>query len=408
MDPRDVSTIWRSKSLTFDALIEHALVQMFGVTAEGLQKLKTDPDGEGSLIGQHTFFKDALAPGDNLNLLTLKFLEYLENEMKRIEDQISNSADRQITIELQSWTRKLLVMASTNALLGPTLLRKDPDVPSMLWEWEEDFNTFSLGLPHWMMKRAVANREKMIQAFGRHIFDKDALCFVTVQEELMKRRGLSDRDIGAGNFCLWSAVQANAPLTAFWLLHFICVLPGYMEKIRREVAPAFDPSSGNLTDISHLVNNTPLLNAMYHETLRYTSGALSVRKVEEDTIVAGYAFLAGSLVMMPVRPGHFDPGVFGNDVDEFVPDRFLREDDKQSGRRNPGTKALRPFGGGNTLCPGRHFATNEIFAFVATVVHRFDLEPVAGQAMAKPDMKVSQVGTHVGDREVKLCLRIRS
>jgi cytochrome P450 len=181
-----------------------------------------------------------------------------------------------------------------------------------------------------------------------------------------------------------------------------------MEKIRSEVAPAFDPSSGSLTDISHLINDTPLLNSMYQETLRYTSGPLSVRKVEEDTTVAGYRFLAGSLVMMPARPGHFDSEVFGNDAAEFIPDRFIREDDKQSGRRNPGTKLLRPFGGGNTLCPGRHFAIIEILAFVATMVYRFDLEPVAGQLMAKPDMKAPQVGTYVADREVKLCLRIRS
>jgi cytochrome P450 len=181
-----------------------------------------------------------------------------------------------------------------------------------------------------------------------------------------------------------------------------------MVKIRNEVTPAFDPSSGSLADISYLVNNTPLLNSMYQETLRYTSGALGVRKVEEDTVIAGYRFLAGSLVMMPARPGHFDSEIFGNDMTEFVPDRFIREDDKRSGRRNPGTKVLRAFGGGNTLCPGRHFAANEVLAFVATMVYRFDLEPVVGQVMAKPDMKAPQVGTYVADREVKLCLRIRS
>jgi hypothetical protein len=205
MDPRDVSTVWRSKSLTFDGLVEQAIVSMFGVTAEGAEKLKTDPDGEGSLIGQHTFFKDALAPGDNLNLLTQKFVEHLEKEIRQTKDQILGSTNGQMKIDLQSWTRKLLVVASTNAMLGPTLLQEDPDVISMLWEWEGDYNTFSLGLPNWMMRRAVANREKMMQTFGRHIFDKDALWFVTIQEERMKRRGLSDRDIGAGNFSLWSA-----------------------------------------------------------------------------------------------------------------------------------------------------------------------------------------------------------
>jgi hypothetical protein len=178
---------------------------MFGVTREGAEKMKTDPDGEGSLIGQHTFFKDAFAPGDNLNLLAQKFLEYLDKEMKKTKNQILESVNGQMTIDLQSWTRKTLVVAATNVVLGPTFLQEEPEVISMLWEWEEDQSTFSLGLPNWMMRRAVANREKMMQTFGRHIFDKDALWFVRTQEERMKRRGLSNRDIGAGNFCIWTA-----------------------------------------------------------------------------------------------------------------------------------------------------------------------------------------------------------
>jgi cytochrome P450 len=36
--------------------------------------------------------------------------------------------------------------------------------------------------------------------------------------------------------------------------------------------------------------------------------------------------------------------------------------------------ALRPFGGGTTLCPGRHFATNEIMGGLAALLLRLEIE----------------------------------
>lgn len=40
--------------------------------------------------------------------------------------------------------------------------------------------------------------------------------------------------------------------------------------------------------------------------------------------------------------------------------------------------AFRAFGGGATLCPGRHFASTEILAFVSVMLLRFDIKPVSG------------------------------
>src|SRR4051812_15910065 len=110
------------------------------------------------------------------------------------------------------------------------------------------------------------------------------------------------------------------------MLHYILFIPGLQDKVRLEIAPAFDSSTGKLTNLPHLLNDCPLFNSIYHEVLRYTSAAVGVRKVEEDTIIAGFTFLEGALVMMPVRPFHFDPAVFGDDANEFVPDRFIRDE----------------------------------------------------------------------------------
>ena len=47
-------------------------------------------------------------------------------------------------------------------------------------------------------------------------------------------------------------------------------------------------------------------------------------------------------------------------------------------RKRPSRACFRAFGGGTTLCPGRHFATNAILALTAMFFLRFDMAPSAG------------------------------
>lgn len=200
LNPRDVAAVWKSKSLSLDALIEDGLVTMFGVTPKGVQQLQSDPDGKGPLLlHNHTYLKESLASGGSLEVLTRGFVDYLDIELQKVSNQGT------IEVGLQEWVRLVLTVASTNASLGPEILKQEPELITRLWEWERDFQTLTLGLPAWMMKRAHKNRELMIQGFSRHVSDKNALEFLRHLVVLMRRRGMSDRDIGAGNFSFWSA-----------------------------------------------------------------------------------------------------------------------------------------------------------------------------------------------------------
>lgn len=49
------------------------------------------------------------------------------------------------------------------------------------------------------------------------------------------------------------------------------------------------------------------------------------------------------------------------------PDRFVKSPKLQN------SKSYRPFGGGNTLCPGRHFSKIAIAYAVAEMVSQFDI-----------------------------------
>ncbi|TBU62200.1 cytochrome P450 [Dichomitus squalens] len=58
--------------------------------------------------------------------------------------------------------------------------------------------------------------------------------------------------------------------------------------------------------------------------------------------------------------------------DNFVPDRFLRDGKPNLSIRDPATVA---FGFGRRICPGRYFADETMFIFVASVLHTFNISP---------------------------------
>ncbi|KAI1415446.1 hypothetical protein F5Y13DRAFT_144382 [Hypoxylon sp. FL1857] len=65
--------------------------------------------------------------------------------------------------------------------------------------------------------------------------------------------------------------------------------------------------------------------------------------------------------------------VWGEDAGEFQARRFFQESGKL-GKYDP--VAFRGFGGGTTLCSGRHFAATEMLAFVSCII-RFDARPLS-------------------------------
>jgi len=120
-------------------------------------------------------------------------------------------------------------------------------------------------------------------------------------------------------------------------------------------------------DIHKLLENSPLLEASFHETLRVTSINSSARDIEAPVIVGNKTLQPGSKLLMPYRQLHLEESVFGPQPKRFNPDRFLKNEGLS---RSPNFK---PFGGGSTLCSGRFIAKRQVMAFVASVIHLYEL-----------------------------------
>ena len=142
---------------------------------------------------------------------------------------------------------------------------------------------------------------------------------------------------------------------------------------RKEISPALRDDEN--IDIESLNRSCPVLNAAFNETLRMSAFSGSVRFVMDATNLGCKRLQPGSRLL------HFDKEIFGKNADDFDPFRFLQNEQRTHASN------IRPFGGGRTMCPGRVAARQSVMAFVARLLHKFDVEPLPGLSPHQPDLK---------------------
>jgi cytochrome P450 len=205
----------------------------------------------------------------------------------------------------------------------------------------------------------------------------------------------------------------------------IITTPGLVDRVREEIAPLFTPKGVSsrplrINDPDQLWRNLPLLRSIFYEVLRTCGGTVSNRLVIEDTIVSGLLFKKDTLIMLPTRPQHMDPAIWGEDWDQFVPDRFIRMDDKGGKfgswargeveekdferRRQAKERMMRPFGGGVSLCPGRFFAIYELSALIACLIWQYDISLKEGEKMPTVDLRTPNLGVMAPTHDLKVRL----
>lgn len=126
-------------------------------------------------------------------------------------------------------------------------------------------------------------------------------------------------------------------------------------------------TSDSSIDMVYILHSCPLLNSIWDETMRVTAFGASVRFVTKDIALGGKILRKGNRIMLPQRQLHLDERVFGGNAGTFEATRFMHD---AKLRNNP---AYRPFGGGATLCPGRHFAKQTSLGFIVLLLRRFDI-----------------------------------
>lgn len=162
--------------------------------------------------------------------------------------------------------------------------------------------------------------------------------------------------------------------------------PCLFEQVKQETEAAWKTQK---LDIKYLCANCPHLESVLNETLRIKNSAGALRVATEETQVGTKTLQPGNSILIPFRQLHSNRNVWGPSVDDFDPYRFLRQ---KSLARHP---SFRPFGGGGTLCPGRTLAKEQVFGFIAILLHRFDIR-LAGSATQQPFPRLNDLAPSLG------------
>ena len=134
--------------------------------------------------------------------------------------------------------------------------------------------------------------------------------------------------------------------------------------LREEIAPIFAQGTTNL---GSRIESCRLLESVYLESLRLSSSSATIRAVQNTTTIGDFTLQKGINVIVPYCQLHLDESVWGPTPTQFDPERFVNDGHLRQ------SSSFKPFGGGTTYCPGRFLARQEVMAFVAVVLHRFDV-----------------------------------
>jgi cytochrome P450 len=171
-----------------------------------------------------------------------------------------------------------------------------------------------------------------------------------------------------------------------WAMAELINHPTEMRKLQDEIRAAVGSSSGGVTEDD--LPRLPYLKAVIKETLRlHPPGPLLLpRETLEDTELQGYHVPARTRVVINVWAIGRDPATWGENAEEFVPERFAADGEAEEYQKMGLDFRFLPFGAGRRGCPGVGFAAPANELALASLLYHFDWEvPGGGTASAAVD-----------------------
>ncbi|KAH7334577.1 cytochrome P450 [Rhizoctonia solani] len=251
-------------------------------------------------------------------------------------------------------------------------------VASAFEEFDRGVVNLAINFPSIFMGRTIAARSKLIGQLTQY-FESGAPVDASEQlkdfVDLAKSAEWTEKDTGSFALGMMWPLLANAPWAVWWLLVYHLHRARGLEAILEEVKQIVH-SGRDLLDVVRDSNATPYLDTSINETIRIASDSFSVRWVPPSPTPARlgtFMFKGGDQVICKMRGVHMDPNVYAH-PEVFEPGRFTGGKEGVRGR-------FFPFGGGFSICEGRHLALSQIKAFLIILLGEFDLSLADSQSV---------------------------
>lgn len=166
-------------------------------------------------------------------------------------------------------------------------------------------------------------------------------------------------------------VSNTAAATFYWILHGERAAPeSIVPRLQAELDSTI-PADAEIASHDQ-VKNLPFLRRCIDEAMRlHSTSAIGLPRIVTSAGVSyqGTFFPRGTVMSVPSFSIHHDADVWGPDVEEFKPDRWLPEN------LTPRQKiCFNPFSFGPRACVGQNVAHMELALIVGTAFHRYDFE----------------------------------
>ena len=172
-------------------------------------------------------------------------------------------------------------------------------------------------------------------------------------------------------------------------LTFTLYLLGINPKIQQKVLDEITAIESQTENIVEQLQKMTYTNAVLNEAMRlYPPAWITDRENVEDDNLAGYNIKNGTLIGVSFYELHRNPKYWEN-PDEFIPERFLGEQKKQS------MQYFYPFGAGPRMCIGAGFAIYEMCLTISNLVKKYTITSVNSEIQFNPLITLKPVGVKV-------------